>query len=204
MTQEPTFVILCSGRGSNMLAILDACEKGHITATPTGVISNNSNSLALEKAKARQIPSFSLNEDSPASRDISLKEVILKLNPDFIILAGYLKKLPSDIIEHYPDKILNIHPALLPEFGGKGMYGLNVHEAVIEAGKNVTGVTIHYVTGEYDKGAILFQAKVPVLKNDTPESLAARVLEIEHQKYPEVIEEFIQNSLRKNNLKNTS
>jgi phosphoribosylglycinamide formyltransferase 1 len=194
MTQpQPSFVIVCSGNGSNMKAILEASKEGLIPARPIAVISNSSKAGALSIAHEYGIETNVLNENSITERDQSFVSYIAKKKPDFIILAGYLKKIPDEIISLYPDRILNIHPSLLPEFGGKGMYGLHVHKAVIEAKKKTSGLTIHLVTKEYDKGRILKQVSTEVLSNETPESLSDRILKLEHATYPEVISEFIKN-----------
>jgi phosphoribosylglycinamide formyltransferase-1 len=176
-----------------MKAILEACKEGKIPGRPIAVISNSSKAGALSKAQEYGVETFVLNENSTTERDQSFISYIKSKKPDFIVLAGYLKKIPDEIISRYPDRILNIHPSLLPEFGGKGMYGLRVHQAVIAAGEKTSGLTIHLVTKEYDKGRILKQVSTEVLSDDTPESLSARILKLEHTTYPEVISEFIKN-----------
>ena len=113
------------------------------------------------------------------------------MSVDLIVLAGYLKKIPQDLVDVYPNKIINIHPALLPKFGGKGMYGIRVHEAVVAQGELVSGMTIHYVNAKYDDGAIIFQAKCPVLPADTAEQVAANVLQLEHKHYAPVVEQIL-------------
>ena len=112
------------------------------------------------------------------------------VNADLIALAGFMKRVPSTLVQAFPDRIINIHPSLLPEFGGQGMYGMNVHRAVLAAGKNISGATVHLVDEEYDTGPILLQESVPVLPEDKPEDLAARVLSVEHRLYPAAIKAF--------------
>ena len=174
--------VFASHSGSNLQAMIDACHLGKINAKVAVVISNNPDSYALERAKSAGIPSFCMNKKTHGK---SLHEETLGLltrnNVDIVFLAGYLKKLPENILQEYKDRIFNIHPSLLPKYGGKGMYGLNVHKAVLEAGEKESGATIHRVVGEYDTGEIISQKKVPVLDSDTPETLAKRVLKAEHE-----------------------
>ncbi len=189
--KDITFSLLCSGRGSNLPAIVDACKSGTISATPCAIICSKADTPALEFAQKSKIPSHVLNTDSIQSRDESLISLIDSLAPDFIVLAGYIKKIPDALIEKYPGRILNVHPSLLPDFGGKGMYGLNVHKAVLEAGKKKSGLSIHLVDKGYDEGKILKQVQIDVLEGDTAESLLNKILELENIHYPLVIEEFV-------------
>ncbi len=181
---------LASHGGSNMQAIIDACKSGYINGEPSVVISNNSNSGAIQRAIKEGIPYYHLSSAKYPTQE-ELDEAILekfKLHQvNLVVLAGYMKKIGEKLIREYKGKILNIHPALLPKFGGKGMYGKYVHEAVLKAGEKVSGPTVHIIDEEYDKGRILAQKEVPVYENDTVESLAARVLEQEHIIYPETI-----------------
>jgi phosphoribosylglycinamide formyltransferase-1 len=155
------------------------------------VISNNKSAYALERARKAQIPAFYLSETklgSPERLDQALVEKFQQYQVDLVILAGYMKKIGPLVLSVYQNRVLNIHPALLPRFGGKKMYGLAVHRAVLESGAKESGVTVHLVDEIYDHGRILAQKKVPVLPGDTPEKLAARVLKEEHKLYPEVIQ----------------
>ena len=174
--------VFASHGGSNLQAIIDGCNSGRVNAEIAVVISNNPDSYALERAKKAGIPSFCMNRKLNGS---ILHEEILRLltlhDVDIVFLAGYLKKLPDKILKEYKDRIYNIHPSLLPKFGGRGMFGINVHKAVLEAGEKETGATIHRVAGEYDTGEIVSKKKVPVLDGDTPETLAKRVLAAEHE-----------------------
>lgn len=180
-------VIFASGSGSNFQAIINTIEKNEIEAGIAGLITDRTGIGAIEIAHANQIETVALPPE-PADEYISgLHENLTKWKPDLIVLAGYLRKIPSDIVRRYPNKIINIHPALLPDYGGRGFYGMNVHRAVIEAGEKESGCTVHFVNEEYDRGAIIRQERVPVLPEDTPETLAKRVLQAEHQVLPLVI-----------------
>jgi len=180
-----------SGRGSNFQAILAAVEKGKIPeARIVCVISNNSSAGILEIARSHSLPAYHLSQIQCATEEAFvelLQSVLDKHEVNLIVLAGYMKLLPRELIAHYRHRIVNIHPALLPKFGGKGMYGHHVHEAVLAAGEKESGATVHLVDEVYDHGGILQQTRVPVHQEDTPETLAARVLAVEHELYPEVI-----------------
>ena len=121
-----------------------------------------------------------------------IEKTLQDWDPDLIVLAGYLKKIPDSVVDYYKDRIINIHPSLLPKYGGKGFYGRNVHKAVIEAGDPFSGCTVHFVNSEYDRGSIIQQKKIPVFSADTPDSLAKRVLKEEHKLLPKVINQLIQ------------
>lgn len=186
--------VFASHGGSDLQAIIDGCKHNKIRARIAVVISNNGNSPALQRAGDEGIPAYHLSAKKFGSEEVLAEEILNVLseyNVDMIFLAGYMRMLHTSILEKYDNRIFNIHPALLPKFGGKGMYGINVHTAVIEAGENETGVTIHRVNAEYDSGEIVAQTKVPVLANDTPETLAARVLEREHEFLVEVISDIV-------------
>ena len=182
---------LASHGGSNMQAIIDACKDGRLDAKPAVVISNNSESTALERARREGIPHFHLSSAThpdPAELDAAILRTLEEHGVDLVILAGYMKLLGPETLTRYRGRILNIHPALLPKFGGKGLYGKKVHEAVLAAGERVTGVTIHLVDERYDAGPIVVQSEVPVLDGDTVDSLAARVLQREHQLFAETLQ----------------
>jgi phosphoribosylglycinamide formyltransferase-1 len=182
--------VLASGGGTNLQAIIDACEQGGIPARVVIVISNNSRAGALERARRHGIPTRHLSNyhfQDDAELDAALAGALRDCSVDLVLFAGYMKRRGSAFLEAFPGRILNIHPALLPKFGGRGMYGMHVHRAVLEAGETISGVTVHVVDEHYDHGPILAQEEVPVLPGDTPETLAARVLEVEHRIYPDVI-----------------
>ena len=184
--------ILASHGGSNLQAIVDACKSEIIIATPVVVISNNSKSGALRRAKNEGIPYFHISKSlytDDYEVDDQITQKLLRYEVDLIVLAGYMKRLGELIMSTFKDKIVNVHPSLLPKFGGKGMYGIKVHESALEAGEHKTGVTIHKVQGEYDRGTILAQAEVQIRENDTPSSLRDRVLIVEHELYVETLRE---------------
>jgi phosphoribosylglycinamide formyltransferase 1 len=184
--------VLASGKGSNLRAIFDAIEQGSLQHVALAlVVSNNSASGALAFARSHDIPcvhlsSFKFDGDE-GKLETAMLEELRKAKIDLIVLAGYMKKLPDAVVEAYPKRIINIHPALLPKYGGAGMYGSNVHSAVLAAGDKVTGATVHYVDKEYDSGDIIVQESCEVGPDDTPETLARRVREIEHRIYPKAI-----------------
>lgn len=185
---------LASHNGSNMQAIIDACKSGILQAAPALVISNNAGSGALVRAQRESIPAChlsSLTHPSAELLDQAILDALLAHNIDIVVLAGYMKKLGDRVLQHYAGAILNVHPALLPKFGGQGMYGIKVHEAVLAAGETESGATIHLVTEEYDAGAIIAQETVPVLADDTPQSLAERVLKIEHGLFSSVLQKIV-------------
>lgn len=185
--------VLASGGGTNLQAIIDNIEAGKLDAQIKAVISNNSKAGALERARNHNIPDIHLSHKqfaTPEEFNQKLLSVLKEKETDLVVLAGYMKIISPTVIREYKNRIINIHPALLPSFGGKGMYGIHVHEAVIESGVKVTGVTVHTVDEVYDHGPILFQKCVPVLADDTPESLQQRVLPHEHEAYSEVIQLF--------------
>jgi len=190
--------IFASGRGSNTRAILDNIDGGKINARISVVVSNKSDAGIFNIAVEKRIPHRYLNP-SDFESDEEYTGVVLSVLDEFdiglIVLAGYLKKIPSAIISRYRNRIMNIHPALLPAFGGVGMYGMRVHNAVIEYGVRVTGVTVHFVDEEYDHGPIILQEPVRVYDDDTPESLSQRVLQVEHEIYSRAIALFAEGRL---------
>lgn len=170
-------------RGSNLFSIVDACNSGRINAEVRVVVSPNATSDAATESVSR-----GLNLAVVPPGDGYGQELLAALaGCDLICLAGFLRLLPDEVLAAFPSDVLNIHPALLPKFGGKGMYGHHVHEAVILAGESESGCTVHYVSERYDEGPILVQKRCAVEPGDTPETLAARVLKLEHEAYPEAI-----------------
>lgn len=184
-------VIFASGSGSNFQAIIDGIENGEINAQISGLISDRIASGASIRAKNHQIPFLEVTKKNPDQFLNIVSEQLAQWEPDLIVLAGFLRKVPDEIVNRYSGKIINIHPSLLPKYGGKGFYGLRVHEAVLESGDLITGCTVHFVNEEYDRGDIIMQQRVDVLENDTPEELAARVLKAEHQLLPAVINKLL-------------
>lgn len=185
---------LVSGRGSNMQAIIAACENGELAATPVVVISNNASARALNIARNHHIPAIHLSSAThpdPAELDQIITKTLQQYGVDLVILAGYMKKAGAKLLQAYHNRVLNIHPSLLPRYGGKGMYGKHVHEAVLRSGDTTTGVTVHLVNEHYDQGRILAQKSIPVLQDDTADSLARRVLEVEHELYVTVLRDIV-------------
>ena len=183
--------ILASGSGSNMQAIIDACRDGVLQAQVRTIIGNNSKSGALARARAAGIPAHHLSgktHPDPAALDEAIERTLTDSGATVVCLAGYMKLMGPRTLTAYRGRILNIHPALLPRHGGVGFYGKAVHEAVLAAGDGESGPTVHVVDEVYDHGPILAQARVPVLADDTPDSLAARVLEQEHTLYAETLQ----------------
>ncbi len=177
--------VFASGGGSNLQAILDC---GDINVTVC--ISNNANAKALARAHARGVETLVLNPGTFASEDVYAAHLLCELQSrrvNTVALAGYMRKIPASVVAAFRGRILNIHPSLLPAFGGKGMYGIHVHRAVLESGARQSGATVHFVDEEYDTGPILLQEKVPIHPDDTPESLAQRVLSVEHTLFPRAL-----------------
>ena len=182
--------VYLSGTGSNFKSIAASIVAGRLPARIALVVSNKADAAGLAAAREMTLPTAVFDRDTYLNGDAfaDAMMVALKSNDvDFIVLAGYMRKLPPRVVRSFAGSIVNIHPALLPRFGGKGMYGMNVHQAVIDAGEIEGGVTIHYVDEMYDHGDIIAQRRVPVLAGDTAESLRDRVLEQEHIIYSEVL-----------------
>jgi len=183
--------VFASGTGSNFINIYNHIINGNIFGNLVLLISNNPTCKAVEFAKENRIAYQIINEFRFSDNiEEKMLEVLDDNNIHLIILAGYMKKISRKIIEKYDEKIINIHPALLPKFGGKGFYGMNVHRAVIDSKQEKTGITIHFVNGEYDAGDIIYQQEIKVLREDTPGTLAKRVLELEHENYPRIVKQF--------------
>jgi len=185
--------VLVSGTGTNLQAILDRIAEGRLEAAVVLVVSNNSTSGALERAQKAGIKAVHWSEKGAGSVERFAEELIAMLKAagvELVVLAGYMKLVPETVVAAFPGRMINIHPALLPKFGGKGYYGTRVHEAVLEAGETESGATVHFVDKEYDRGPILMQRKIPVRPEDTPETLRARVLAVEHELLPDAIAHF--------------
>lgn len=180
-----------SHRGSNMQTVLDAWSAGKLNVSPRLLISNNRKAEALIRAESAGLATAVRNgvtHPDPDELDQAILDLLLEHDIELIVLAGYMKLLGPKVVARFRNRILNIHPSLLPKFGGTGMYGMRVHQAVIAAGETETGVTVHLVDERYDEGEIIAQAPVPVKFDDTPETLAARVLEQEHCFLVEVLD----------------
>ena len=188
-------VVLASGSGTNLQAIIDAVKTGRLSYVDiSAVISNKKDAFALHRAKSSGIETVFLYPKSFINNidyDKKLVEVISSYSVDLIVLAGYMRILTDNFVNAFGNKIINIHPALLPDFGGKGMYGKHVHEAVLKSGREESGCTVHFVTTEVDSGPIIVQRKIPVIPGDTVESLSKRILKEEHKLLVEAIEKIL-------------
>lgn len=179
--------ILASGSGSNAENIVNYFkDRSDISFK---IYSNKKDAFVLERAKRLGVPAETFLKSE--LEDGSFLKKLIKAKTDFVVLAGFLLKIPDDMLAVYPDKIVNIHPSLLPKYGGRGMYGMKVHEAVVAAGEKESGITIHTIDDHYDEGSVVFQAKVEVLPTDTPEDVAHKVHELEYKCFPSVINEQI-------------
>jgi len=190
--------VFASGRGSNFQALAEAISKRNINARIVVVISNNSDAGALALARSLHIPALHLSQKQFPSQEAFTNAVLSALEShgiDLIVLAGYMKKIEPAVIRRYRNKIINVHPALLPLFGGQGMYGHFVHEAVIAQRAARSGATVHIVDEEFDHGKIILQESIPVESNDTPDTLAEKVLRIEHKILPKAVEMIANNTI---------
>lgn len=185
-----SLIIFASGKGSNAQAIIDYFRDNNL-AKVVLIVSNKQDAGVLDIAQKEGIDTLIINKADFA--DTSFSDVMRKYDPAFIILAGFLWKVPSHMVATFPEQIINIHPALLPKHGGKGMYGHHVHNAVLKAGERESGITIHYVDEVYDNGNKLLQAHCPVLKDDTADTLATRIHRLEHFFFPRTIEYLLEN-----------
>ena len=186
-------VVFVSGSGSTLQSIIDHIQSGELEAKINLVVSDNPSAFALVRAKMSNIPTYVIKTKNMEERDTELIRELAKYEVDLIVLAGYLKMIGNYILDNYT--VINTHPSLLPKFGGKGMYGINVHKAVIEAGEKESGVTCHYVNSKYDEGNIIAQTKVLIDENETPETLAKKVQDAEKPQLIQVIKGLIEQSL---------
>ena len=196
---EQRIAVFASGRGSNFQAILSKIQSGYISGKIALCITNNPEAGVIQIAKENNIPACVLNPkdfaDANKYNDAVLSE-LEKQRIEFIILAGYLKLIGSQIVERFSNRIINIHPALLPSFGGKGMYGHHVHEAVFKRGVKLSGATVHLVNTEFDAGPIVLQKWIDISMANSPDEIAAKVLEIEHKIFPEAVKLLVENKLK--------
>lgn len=184
-------VLFASGNGTNAENMIRYFKKKN-TAAVKQVVTNNPEAGVIQRAKKRGVPVTIIDKETLQKPEKLLAD-LKKMEIDLIVLAGFLKKIPEEIVKAFPDRIMNIHPALLPKYGGKGMYGMHVHEAVIQNKEAFSGITIHFVNEKYDEGGIIFQSKIPVYEDDTPESLAARIHKLEYEHFPKVVEKVLSN-----------
>lgn len=185
--------IFASGSGSNAENIINYFKNDTENVVKI-VFCNKPDAYVLERAKRLNVPTFVFGREEFFHSDLVLNE-LKRLDIDLIVLAGFLWKVPDAIIDAYQNRVINIHPALLPSYGGKGMYGMKVHEAVIAAGEKESGITIHHVNNHYDEGATIFQAKCEIVPGDTPETLATKVHALEYEHFPRVIKEEVLDNL---------
>ena len=186
--------VFASGRGSNFIRIYENIQKGDISAKVGSLITDNASAAALEFAQTADIPGYVVhpkNFTTPAEFGEELLKILKNNEIEWVVLAGYLKKIPDNVVAKYSNRIINIHPALLPSFGGKGMYGMNVHEAVFKSGAKVSGVTVHLVNEIYDSGPIVMQEPVDIETCKDPEEIAKRVLRIEHTLYSKALQKLL-------------
>lgn len=186
---KKNIVIFASGSGSNAQRLLEHFEH-HPEIRVAALFSNNPKAYALQRAETYHVPAFLFSRDEFYNSN-KVVEQVQQFKPDLVVLAGFLWLVPQNFLQAFPDSIINIHPALLPKYGGKGMHGLNVHTAVVQAGDDKSGITIHRINEEYDKGEFILQEHCPVYPTDTPEELAARVLQLEHKFLPLVVEKLL-------------
>jgi phosphoribosylglycinamide formyltransferase 1 len=183
--------IFASGNGTNAENIINHFKNNDL-AEVFLVLSNSKKAKVIEKAAKHNIKTVLFTSDELHDEDGILK-TLLSHNIDFIILAGFLLKFPKHILDYFPDRVINIHPALLPKYGGKGMYGMHIHNAVVENREEETGITIHYVNENYDEGKVIFQAKTKIYNKDTPDLVAEKIHKLEKEHFPKVIESIIIN-----------
>lgn len=181
--------IFASGSGTNAQAIIEYLHEKEV-ARVACIFSNNSRAYVLKRAEEKRIPSFVFNRNDFYNSDRIVNKLV-EYSIEFIVLAGFLWLVPKNLISRFPKRIINIHPALLPKYGGKGMYGMRVHQTVIENGDKESGISIHYVNEKYDEGNIIFQATCKVEHDDTPEKLAERIHKLEYAHFPRIVEELV-------------
>lgn len=187
------YAVLASGGGSNFQALLEASGRGDLNAAPLFLAGNNSKAGALEKARAAGVPAYHVSTKTEGSEDgvtTRLLALLDEYRPDLLVLAGYMKKIPDAVLARMKNRVVNIHPALLPDFGGAGMYGHHVHEAVVRAGRPESGMTVHMVNEHYDEGQILLQRHTPVPAHATADDVGRLVLALEHDSYWRVLQGF--------------
>lgn len=193
--------VFASGGGTNFQAILNAIDAGELPAKVVCCVSNTPDAGALDRADRQGIPTEVIEPssfDAPVPFGRALLDRLADHNASFVALAGYMQKIPPNVVDEYRGRMTNLHPALLPAFGGQGMYGMHVHRAVLDYGVHWTGATVHLVDEEYDHGPVVLQEPVPVYADDTPEELADRVRKVEHRIYPKALRLFAEDRIRRN------
>lgn len=185
-----SLILFASGRGSNAAAIIDHFRNSNFARVAL-IVSNKADAGVLDIARKEHIPFLII--DRTTFKEALFAEQLREYNPSLLVLAGFLWKVPDALVQAYPGRIINIHPALLPKYGGKGMYGHHVHQAVIDASEKVSGISIHYVNEHYDEGQVIVQATCPVQAGDTPDALAERIHRLEHFYFPRTVEFLLRN-----------
>ncbi len=204
MSHPINVAVFASGGGSNFQALIDKREEGLLHVNFAVLIGNNSKAKAFERAKHHAIPTLHLAPSHFSDENAYTQKLIAELasyDVNVISLAGYMKMIPTELIQKYHNRIINIHPALLPSFGGQGMYGKRVHQAVLDYGAKVSGITVHFVDEHYDKGPVILQETAPVLDGDDADSLAERVLKVEHANYWRALEALARGTIKVENRK---
>lgn len=193
LSNMKNIAIFASGTGTNAQKIMERFDQ-HSQARVNLVLSNKSKALVLDKAEKFNVPTHIIHRDSFYNSN-EVVDILQNLDTDLIVLAGFLWLVPQNLIAAFPNRIINIHPALLPKYGGKGMYGMRVHEAIVANQEKESGITIHYVNEQYDEGKVIFQKSCPVTPEDTPTEVAKKVQVLEHQYFPEVVEQLVKKLL---------
>ena len=199
MIKRKKIIVFASGSGSNFVSIFDHIQNGEINGEIALLVSDKENCGAIKFAEKNDIEVLSIQNktfNNNAEYAVFLLNKINSKKADLLVLAGYLKMIPDTVIKHYKQKILNIHPSLLPKYGGKGFYGMNVHKAVVEAGDTITGATVHFVDEIYDNGPIVAQKHIIINENESAEIVSKEVLKIEHELYPYVVKAFCENKIK--------
>ncbi|WP_286761714.1 phosphoribosylglycinamide formyltransferase [Salegentibacter sp. UBA1130] len=189
-TLQKKIVVFASGSGTNAENIIKFFQKQPNTSV-VAVFSNKKSAKVLKRAHDLNVKALHFDRDA-LYNSYDVLHILEDINPDLIVLAGFMWIFPEDILKRFPNKIVNIHPALLPKYGGKGMYGMHVHEAIIQNKEKESGISIHYVNENYDEGEIIFQAKTDISEEDTPESLAEKIHKLEYKHFPEILQQLLQ------------
>lgn len=189
-TTKKKIIVFASGSGTNAANIIKYFQKSS-NASVVAVFSNKRSAKVLKRAHDLNVKALHFDH-AALYKSNEVLHILDDINPDLIVLAGFMWIFPEDILKKYPSRIINIHPALLPKYGGKGMYGMNVHEAIIKNKEKESGISIHFVNENYDEGEVIFQAKTNISEEDTPETLAEKIHKLEHKHFPEIIQQLLQ------------
>ncbi|TDN88134.1 formyltetrahydrofolate-dependent phosphoribosylglycinamide formyltransferase [Salegentibacter sp. 24] len=187
---QKKIVVFASGSGTNAENIIKYFQKSH-DARVVAVFSNKRSAKVLQRAHDLNVKALYFDRDA-LYNSYDVLHILEDINPDLIVLAGFMWIFPKDILKRFPNRIVNIHPALLPKYGGKGMYGMNVHEAIIRNKEKESGISVHYVNENYDEGEVIFQTKTEISEEDTPETLAEKIHKLEYKHFPEIVQQLLQ------------